>query len=198
VPFRAQPSPDPVVQALEELRAVDWLLDGPSFAARTSVPDSTGVLGRLAVLSPGFSPLPSAGDREDEQDRDDLRITEALGHLERAIALTGGALWNGGISRSGAPWLLHTSVGMRHAARDYFERLVANDPGRFREVPPLAPLEVRVTSDWPARVVAFVAMLMFGGYMLLNGLPPLSLALLPLVAALLWLRTKNSKTSPRP
>jgi hypothetical protein len=87
---------------------------------------------------------------------------------------------------------------MRHAAREYFERLVANDPGRFREVPPLAPLEVRVTSDWPARVVAFVAMLMFGGYMLLNGLPPLSLALLPLVAALLWLRTKNSKTSPRP
>ena len=193
MPFRAQASHDPFALALEELRAVDRLLEGQSFAARTSAPDSHGLVGRLASLSTSaFTPLAGVADLEAEQDHNDLCITTALGHLHRAIEITGGAYWNGAMSDAGVPWLLHTAVGLRLAAREYFERLTASDPSRFSDFPPLAPLEIQVRSAWPARGLALVAMLALAGAMLLAGLPPLALALLPLVVTLLWLRTRSS------
>lgn len=191
VGFRQPWALDRVVEALEELRVVDRLLTDVHATARTYTP-AYGALAAGSRLSLP-TPLPGYGDLADAQDRDDVIMAEAMQHLLRAVELTGGLLWNGGISEQGTPWLLHTSVGLRHAAREYFERLLAHDRVRLARVPPLTPLEPGREGWKPSTAFAVVLLVPFVAtavtLLISHGVPPLAFALAGLL--LIWSRVRR-------
>lgn len=195
VTFREPWTHDPLIAALEELRTVDRLLAGVEVVARSSTPNF-GPFAALTRLE--FStPLPTCAAVEATQDEHDARIAEALRHLQRAVELTGGHLWSAGVAADGTAWALNSSVGLRRAARDYFEALVADDRERLGEVAPLTALEP-VRPPWYVSVGSVVLMMTLVAvaavaWMLALGVPPLGFALIPLVAALLWIRDRSRR-----
>lgn len=184
---------DPIVDALEELRVVDRLLADVEVVARTSELDVGALAAASRLAFP--TPWPSNADVEARQDEHDALMAEAMRHLQGAIERTGGHLWNGGVQANGTAWALNSSVGLRGAARDYFEALVAHDPARLSSVTPLAPLERAgrrwTTLTWIGAFLGLVVALV--ATVVVFEVPPLALALIPPVAALQWIQRRRAR-----
>ena len=45
--------------------------------------------------------------------------------------------WTNGVANDGNQLLLHTAVGLRRATREFFDRILANDPQLQAQVAPL-------------------------------------------------------------
>ncbi|MBK8235124.1 MAG: hypothetical protein IPK74_06195 [Deltaproteobacteria bacterium] len=121
-------------RALEELRSADLILLGVGTGS-AGVPLS-GMIGRWSLLD-WFTGDSVSNEIAAAQTHVDGAVLEAQAHLRRALSLVNGEGWTNGVANDGNQLLLHTAVGLRRATREFFDRILANDPQLQAQIAPL-------------------------------------------------------------